>query len=324
MKKLFLTLVALMGATTLFAQTDMVATFQQAAANAKAANYTEAIPQLDEVINAYYDLDEPDANQEKAFAMAKKYIVLCYNKLGGQAYNAKNFDEAAGYFTEAANLAELYDNVGDMNKNRQFAGQCYEAKGAEAFNTGDYATAIEIFSKGYEADKFNTGMALNLAESFFRSDKYQEGMKVASEIAALNAEKFPEAVAEAQNKMDMYTNNQIAKLQQAKDYDGIIALADQLEDAGMAQKLILQAHYYKKEFDKMIAMESEAVAAQTTDAGRSDVYYWIGVAYNEKIETAVNAEIVKNQAVAAFRKVTAGQNVANAKEAVQALTAPAN
>ena len=123
--------------------------------------------------------------------------------------------------------------------------------------------------------------------------------------------------------MDMYTNNQIAMLQQAKDYDGIIALADKLEDAGMAQKLILQAHYYKKEYDKMIAMESEAIAAQTTEAGRSDVYYWIGVAYNEKIETAANAEVVKNQAVTAFRKVTVGQNVANAKTAVQALTAPA-
>ena len=323
MRKLFLTLVALMGATTLFAQTDMVAIFQQAATNAKAGNFAEAIPQLDEVINAYYDLDEPDANQEKAFAVAKKYIVLCYNKLGGQAYNAKNYDKAAEYFAEAANLAELYDNVGDMNKNREFAGKCYEAKGAEAFNTGDYATAIEIFSKGYAADKFNTSMALNLAESFFRSDRYADGMKVASEIAALNPEKFPEAVAEAQNKMDMYTNNQIAKLQQAKDYDGIIALADQLEDAGMAQKLILQAHYYKKEFDKMIAMESEAVAAQTTEAGRSDVYYWIGVAHNEKIEKAVNPEIEKNKAVTAFRKVTAGQNVANAKAAIQALTAPA-
>ena len=323
MKKLFLTLVALMGATTLFAQTDMVATFQQAMGNAKTKNYAEAIEQFQAVIDAYYDLDEPDANQEKSFAGAKKYIVLCYHFLGGSAFNAKNYDEAAGYFTEAANLAELYDNVGDMNKNRQFAGQCYEAKGAEAFNTGDYATAIEIFSKGYEADKYNTSMALNLAESFFRSDKYTEGMKVASEIAALNPEKFPEAVAEAQNKMDMYTNNQIAKLQQAKDYDGIIALADQLEDAGMAQKLILQAHYYKKEFDKMIAMESEAVAAQTTEAGRSDVYYWIGVAHNEKIEKAVNPEIEKNKAVTAFRKVTAGQNVANAKAAIQALTAPA-
>ena len=323
MKRLFLTLVALMGATTLFAQTDMVATFTQAAANAKAGNFTEAIPQLDEVINAYYDLEEPDANQEKAFAMAKKYIVLCYNKLGGRAYNAKNYDEAAEYFTEAANLAELYDNISSMNENRQFVGKCFEANGATAFNSGDYATAIEVFSKGYAADKYNTSMALNLAESFFRSNQYQEGMAIAADIAALNPEKFGEAVAEAQAKMDMYTNNEVAKLQQANDYDGIIAMAEQLADAAMAQKLILQAYYYKKEYDKMIAMEDEAIAAQTTDEGRSDVYYWVGVAYNEKIEHSANAEHVKNQAVSAFRKVTAGRNVANAQAAVQALTAPA-
>ena len=46
MKKLIMTVVALMGATTLFAQTDVVATFQQGLANAKAANYTEAIAQF--------------------------------------------------------------------------------------------------------------------------------------------------------------------------------------------------------------------------------------------------------------------------------------
>ena len=46
MKKLFMTVVALMGATTLFAQSDIVATFQQAVANAKAKNYTEAIDQF--------------------------------------------------------------------------------------------------------------------------------------------------------------------------------------------------------------------------------------------------------------------------------------
>ena len=323
MKKLFLTLVALMGATTLFAQTDMVASFQQAMANAKAKNYVEAIEQFQAVIDAYYEVEEPDANQEKAFAGAKKFIVTCYHYLGGAAYNAKNYDEAAEYFAQAADQAELFDNVADMTKNRQFVGKCFEAKGAEAFNTGDYATAIEVFSKGYAADNRNTSMALNLAESFFKSDMYQDGMKICSEIASLNAEKFPEAIAEAQAKMDMYTNNEIAKLQQAKNYDGIIAMAEQLADDGMAKKLILQAYYYKKEFDKMIAMENEAIAAQTTDAGRSDVYYWIGVAYNEKIEKAANPEIVKNQAVSAFRKVTAGQNVANAKAAVQALTQPA-
>lgn len=323
MKKLFLTLVALMGATTLFAQTDILATCTQAAANAKSGNLTEAIAQFDEVINGYYDLEEPDANQEKAFAMAKKYIVTCYNMLGGRAYNAKKYDEAAGYFKQAADQAELFDDIANANKNRQFIGKCYEAKGGEAFNAGDYATAIEVFTKGYAADKRNTAMALNLAESYFRSDMYQEGMKVASEIAALNPDKFAEAIAAAQEKMDMYTNNEVAKLQQANDYDGILAMAEQLSDAAMAQKLMLQAHYYKKEYDKMIAMEAEAVAAQTTDEGRSDVYYWIGVAYNEKIEGSANAEYVKNQAVSAFRKVTAGRNVEGAKAAIAALTAPA-
>ena len=120
MKKLFLTVVALVGATTLFAQTDIVATFQQGAANAKAGNLVEAIEQLNSVIDNYYDIEEPDANQEKAFAGAKKYIVVCYNMLGGRAYNAKDYDTAIGYFTQAADAAELYDNVSDANKNRQF------------------------------------------------------------------------------------------------------------------------------------------------------------------------------------------------------------
>ncbi len=323
MKKLILTVVSLMCATSLFAQTDIVATFQQGATNAKAGNLTEAIDQLMIVIDEYYNIEEPDANQQKAFAGAKKYIVTCYHMLGGKAYNAKDYDTAVGYFTQAADSAELYDDIANANKNRQFVGKCYEAKGAEAFNTGDYATAIEVFSKGYAADNRNTSMALNLAESYFKSDMYQEGMKVASQIAALNPDKFGEAIAEAHSKMDMYTNNEVAKLQQANDYDGIIAMAEQLPDAAMAKKLVLQAYYFKKEFDKMIAMEAEAVEAQTTDEGRSDVYYWIGVAYNEKIEGSANPEATKNQAIAAFRKVTAGKNLEGAQSVIQQLTAPA-
>jgi tetratricopeptide (TPR) repeat protein len=312
MKKLFLTVVALLGATTLFAQTDIVATFQQGAANAKSGNLEEAIEQLNTVIDEYYNLDEPDANQEKAFAMAKSYIVKCYNMLGGRAYNAKDYDTAVEYFTSAADNAELFDNIAEANKNRQFVGKCYEAKGATAFNEGDYATAIEVFSKGYAADKRNTAMALNLAESYFKSDMYQEGMKICSEIAALNADKFGEAIAEANAKMNMYTNNEVAKLQMANDYDGIIAMAEQLPDAAMAQKVIMQAYYGKKDFAKMIEHAAVALEAQTTDEGRSDINYLLGVAYNEKE--------MFDQAIAAMKKVTAGNNVANAQAVITALT----
>ena len=312
MKKLFLTVVALLGATTLFAQTDIVATFQQGAANAKSGNLEEAIEQLNTVIDEYYNLDEPDANQEKAFAMAKSYIVKCYNMLGGRAYNAKDYDTAVEYFTSAADNAELFDNIAEANKNRQFVGKCYEAKGATAFNEGDYATAIEVFSKGYAADSRNTAMALNLAESYFKSDMYQEGMKICSEIAALNADKFGEAIAEANAKMNMYTNNEVAKLQMANDYDGIIAMAEQLPDAAMAQKVIMQAYYGKKDFAKMIELAPAAIEAQTTEEGRSDINYLLGVAYNEKE--------MFDQAIAAMKNVTAGNNVANAQAVIEALT----
>ena len=313
MKKLFLTVVALMGATSLFAQMDVVATFQQATANAKAANYTEAIAQFQSIIDASWDIEEPDANQQKAFAGSKKFIVTCYNKMGIAAYNAKNFEEAIANFSEAANLAELYEDVAAMNKNRAYVGQMYQAQGAEAFNSEDYATAIAVFSKGYAADPRNTEMALNLAESYFKSDMYQEGMKICTKIAGMNAEKFAEAIAAAQEKMHMYTNNEVAKLQIANNYDGIIAMASELEDTAMAAKITLQAYYGKKDFNKMIELSESALAAQTTDEGRSDIYYLLGVAYNEKEQF--------DQAIAAMKNVTAGTNVANAQAVITALTA---
>ena len=313
MKKLFTTVVALMCATTLFAQTDVVATFSQGLANAKAGNFAEAIGQFQEVIDASWDIEEPDANQQKAIAGSKKFVVTCYNKLGIAAYNEKNFEEAIANFTEAANLAELYEDVAAMNKNRAYVGQMYEAQGAEAFNSEDYATAIAVFSKGYEADPRNTTMALNLAESYFKSDMYQDGMSVCAKIMKLNADKFAEAIAAAQAKMDMYTNNEVAKLQMANDYDGIIAMAERLDDAAMAAKITMQAYYGKKDFNKMIELASVALEAQVTDEGRSDINYLLGVAYNEK-------EMFE-QAIATMKLVTAGNNVANAQAVITALTA---
>ena len=313
MKKLIMTVVALMGATALFAQTDVVATFQQATANAKASNYTEAIAQFEAVIEAGWDIMEPDANQLKAIQGSKKFIVTCYNKMGVAAVNAKEYEAAIEHFTNAANYAELYEDAAAMNKNKSMIGQVYQVQGADAFNSGDYATSIEVFSKGYAADPRNTEMALNLAESYFRSDMYQEGMKICTKIAGMNADKFADAIAEAQSKMDMYTNNEVAKLQMANDYDGIIAMAAELEDAALAAKITMQAYYGKKDFGKMVEYSAVALEAQTTDEGRSDINYLLGVAYNEMGQF--------DAAIAAMQKVTAGNNVANAAAVIEVLAA---
>ena len=313
MKKLIMTVVALMGATTLFAQTDVVATFQQATTNAKAGNFVEAIAQFEAVVEAGWDIEEPDANQLKAIQGSKKFIVTCDNKMGVAAVNAKEYEAAVEHFTNAANYAELYEDAAGLNKNKTMIGQVYQVQGADAFNSGDYATAIEVFSKGYEADPRNTGMALNLAESFFKSDMYQEGMKICTKIAAMNPDKFADAIAEAQAKMDMYTNNEVAKLQMANDYVGIIAMAAELDDVAMAAKITMQAYYGKKDFAKMVEISAAALEAQTTDEGRSDIFYLTGVAYNEMGQF--------DAAIAAMQNVTAGHNVANAAAVIEALTA---
>jgi tetratricopeptide (TPR) repeat protein len=313
MKKLIMTVVALMGATALFAQTDVVATFQQATANAKAGNYAEAIAQFESVVEAGWDIDDPDTNQLKAIQGSKKFIVTCYNKMGIAAINAKEYEAAIEHFTNAANCAEIYEDLAGMNKNKTMIGQVYQVQGADAFNAGDYATSIAVFSQGYAADPRNTEMALNLAESYFRSDMYQDGMKICTKIAGMNAEKFAEAIAEAQAKMDMYTNNEVAKLQMANDYDGIIAMAAELEDAAMAAKITMQAYYGKKAFSQMVEFSAAALEAQTTDEGRSDIYYLLGVAYNEMGKF--------DDAIATMKNVTAGNNVANAAAVIEALTA---
>lgn len=313
MKRFFMTVVALLGATSLFAQTDIVAVFQQGLGNAKAGNYTEAIEQFQSVIDASWDVEEPDANQLKAIAGSKKFIVTCYNKMGVAAVNAQDYETAIANFQQAADTALLYEDMAAHNKNNTMIGQVYEVQGASAFNSEDYATAIAVFEKGYAADPRNTGMALNLAESYFRSEKYQDGMRICTKIAAMNPDKFAEAIAEAQAKMDMYTNNEVAKLQMANDYDGIIAMAAELEDAAIAAKITLQAYYGKKDFNKMIELAESAIAAQSTDEGRSDIYYLLGVAYNEKEQF--------DAAIAAMKNVTAGANVANAQAVINALTA---
>ena len=112
-------------------------------------------------------------------------------------------------------------------------------------------------------------MALNLAESYFKSDMYQEGMKICTKIAGMNADKFAEAIAAAQEKMHMYTNNEVAKLQMANDYDGIIVMAEQLDDKAMAAKITLQAYYGKKDFNKMIELSESVQRVQTLKAQSS-------------------------------------------------------
>ena len=124
--------------------------------------------------------------------------------------------------------------------------------------------------------------------------------------------KYDAAIAQAKKTMAQYTNNKIATLQQANDFDGIIAMAESIADKALAQRVLVQAYFLKKDYAKVIEIGEAAAEAQTDDEGKSAVYFNLGSAYNAKENKAKALECLK--------KVTAEPYATPAKAAVAELS----
>ena len=310
MKKIFVSAVALMAALTLSAQ-DVTTIFNEAGAAFNAKDFAGAAAKFEQVIDLGIDNDEV-ASQ---VATAKATLPKCYYYLGGAAIKSQNYDEALKQFSRSAELAELYGDMTQMSKSNGWVAKIYQIQGGDAFNNKDYVTTASVFEKGYKADPDNTGMALNLAMSYCEMGEYEKGMDIYEAIAAKTHPKYAEDVAQAKEMMALYTNNKVAGMQQAGDFDGIITMADaQLEKnpaSALFQKVRLQAYSGKKDYAKVIELGQAAADAQTDEEDRSLMYYVLGAAYN--------AREMRDQAIAAFQKVTAGEAAENARAALAEL-----
>jgi len=311
MKKLFVSVVALLAAFTLSAQ-DITAIYNEAAAAYGAKDFTTAASKFEQVIDEGIDLEDAAS----MVATAKSTLPKCYYMLGGSALRTKNYEAALENFTKSAEIAELYGDMTQMAKANGWVAKIYQMQGGDAFNSKDYATAADIFAKGYAADPDNTSMALNLAMSYCEMGEYEKGMEIYEAVAAKTHPKYAEDAAKAKEMMALYTNNKVAEMQGAGDYDGIIAMADvQLEknpESALFQNVRLQAYANKKDYAKVIELGEAAAAAQTDEADKSLMYYLLGAAYN--------AREMKPQAIAAFKQVTAGPAAENAAAALAELS----
>lgn len=311
MKKFFVSAFALLAAGSLWAQ-DVTPIYNEAVAAFSAKDFAGAIPKFEQVIDEGMDLDDAAS----MVATAKSVLPKCYFQLGGAAVRTKDYDAALPNFVKSAELAELYGDMQQLAKANGWIAKIYHIQGGEAFNNKDYATAAETFAKGYKADPDNTGMALNLAMSYCEMGNYAEGMEIYEAVAAKTHPKYAEDAAKAKEMMALYTNNKVAGMQQAGDFDGIIAMADaQLEknpESALFQNVRLQAYANKKDYAKVIELGEAAAAAQVEEADKSLMYYLLGAAYN--------ARDMKQQAIDAFKQVTAGPAAQNAAAALAELS----
>ena len=119
----------------------------------------------------------------------------------------------------------------------------------------------------------------------------------------------------------LYTNNKIAELQKANDFDGIIAMSETIADKALAQKVLVQAYFLKKDYAKVIALGETAAAAQADDEGKSAIYLLVAAAYNAQYNAGGNKDAsLRDKAIETFKKVTSGAGVEAAKAALADLT----
>ena len=303
MKKLFVTMCALLAVGVASAQSEVIAKFNEGATAIQGKDFNKAITLFEAVIDKGMDSEDPKILS--CVETAKKYLPTCYQGVGLSAASQKNYDKAIEYLSKAAEIAELYGNSTAKQKANMVLAKVYQVQGGEAFNSKDYATAVSVFEKGYAANPRNTDMALNLATSYCELGKYDEGMAIYEKICAMPADKYAAAI------------------QKANDFDGLIAMAEKLvaSNPALAAKLNIEAYSSKKDYAKVIELGEAAATAQVNDEEKSSIYFLVGAAHNTIYNASENKDLVsRDKAIEALKKVVAGKDVEVAKAALAELT----
>ena len=89
-------------------------------------------------------------------------------------------------------------------------------------------------------------------------------------------------------------------------------MSETIADKALAQKVLVQAYFLKKDYAKVIEIGEAAAALQTDDESKSAVYFNLGSAYNAKENKA--------KAIECLNKVTVEPYATPAKAAVAELS----
>ncbi|HIW98146.1 MAG TPA: tetratricopeptide repeat protein [Candidatus Tidjanibacter gallistercoris] len=315
--KFLLAAAALFAATGLSAQTvsEVNTKYNEAAALIQAKDFGAAIPVLEQTIEMGLNAG---ADASATVQQAQKLLPTCYFQYGLSLCMQNRFDEALTVLDSAVQYAELFQDVKVLGNSRKLISQTYTVMGADAFNNQQWDKAIEIFSKGYEANPTDTDLALYLAESYAASGDYENGMKIYRDIVELESRhsRYKEPADAAREKIVYYQTIRASEAVEAGNIEeAYTVLGDILSvdpDNAAASLMRIQVATNNKDWARVIEWGDAAAEAQTNAADRSDIYYMLGAAYQ-------NSEN-KDAAVATYRKVTEGDNVANAKAQIEILT----
>lgn len=315
--KLFAALVgALMISGAAFAQLPEEATaqFNQAAELFNNKKYAEAIPLFEKVISVGETADPAS----DAVTQSKNLLPESYFRQGGTFAQAGKFEEAIASLNKANEVAGKYNVAGVLSKVDAMLPRVYTAYGGNFFNNKDYAKAIDVFARAYAQFPNDTKMALLLAKSYAESGDLTKAEEIYKHIVELGGthDKYQADANEAKTELAGYLLEAASKAAAANDFDGVVKMTDQVlavdPTNGPANLIRLSSAINAKNYDAAIGFGEQAAEVQATPENKSNAYFYLGAAYQNKLNKA--------KAIEMYKKVTAGPNVAAAKTQITELS----
>lgn len=307
---------ALLTSGVAFAQlpSEVTAKFNEAAELINQKKFAEAIPMLETVLSEGEAAD-PESD---IVSQAKNLLPECYIRKGAMAAGGGKFEDAISALNKADELADKYNVVSAKGKIDNLFPKVYIAYGAPAFNSKDYAKAIDIFSRAYAKFPNDTKMAMLLAQSYCASGEMAKGEEIYKNIIALadKHDKYAEAANQAKSELAGYLLEDASKAAADSNLEGVVKATDAVlafdPTNGTANMLRLQAATNLKNYDAVIGFGEEAASTQPTELDKSNAYFLLGAAYQNKEN--------KTKAIEMYKKVLEGPNAATAKAQIAELS----
>ena len=299
MKKIFFALAAVVLSASLASAQDLATateTYNSGAEQLQSGDKAAALGLFKQALEMGESLGDEGAD---LVANCKKTIPTLMLSIGKDAFNNKDFTDAAAKFAEAAEVAKTYENEDVAEEAASLIPQAYLRAGTAALGEKNMEEAADNFKKVLELDPTNGNAAFYLGQALNAGNDL-EGAKAAFRIAMENGQEANAkkqlgniVLKEAQAALKANKNADVVALITSADEEGLIANAAAYQLAASASQKLNKTADAIKFYEKFLATDPS-----NKNAGA--IAYTVGALYQGQNNTAKALEFYKKSVAAGY------------------------
>lgn len=277
--------------------------FNQAIEFTKAGNHAEALKAYQQTIKICEALGDEGMD---LLIRAEQQLPSTYFNIGKDLYDDKKFNEAVPYFEESVKYADQMGEDRTADASRTYLAGIFTALGNADLRADAFDKAIENYNKALK-NKSNFARAYYGLGLVYRKQDKNEEMKLAMDRVIELSPAGDKTAENARSTVATAYLNEGAMALQKNAFDAAI---DNLTVSAEYNEAEAKTFYYmalayngKKDWDSAIEAAGKAIILGIENAG--DAWFEIGKSNEGKGDADAACE--------AYKKVTAGNNVAAAK-----------